>query len=280
MSNKEKKQGIPLGHFPCPECGSVSEKSLENEWLGKTFKMEDGSIVKIIAYRKSRSLTVEFLDTGYILNTRLSRVKLGKLKDRLKPSVKGVGIIGLDKISTARKHHREYALWDGMLDRCYNEITQKKQKAYNGCSVSDDFLFYPNFKKWCNEQIGFNSVDEFGRSFNLDKDILFKNNKIYSPQTCCFVPSEINAIMASCKRDKGSTMVGTAYDKKLKKYRSAITREGVKTHLGCFEKEIDAFMVYKVEKEAHIKLVAEKWKNEIDIRVYEALISHQVETTD
>ena len=78
----------------------------KNKWIGEVFAMEDGDFVKILEYRKSRSITVEFLNTGYRLNTNLDSVKEGKLKDRLKPSVYGVGIIGEQPISTNQKHHK------------------------------------------------------------------------------------------------------------------------------------------------------------------------------
>mgnify|MGYP003600331273 CR=1 FL=1 len=252
----------------------------KNQWLGKVFEMEDGDFVKVVEYRKSRSITVEFLKTGFTLNTRTDRVLEGKLKDRLKPSVYGVGIIGECVISTNQKHHKEYRIWEGMLDRCYNPITQKKQPAYIGCSASEFFLYYPNFKEWCNNQIGFGLKDDNGKSFALDKDILIKGNKVYSEDTCCFVPPEINSLMAGCKRKKGSTMVGTAYDHKLKKFRSSIVKRGVKYHLGCYATELEAFSVYKFEKESYIKEVAEKWRQQLGAEVYETLMSYEIETTD
>ena len=252
----------------------------KNQWLGKVFEMEDGDFVKIVEYRKSRSITVEFLKTGFTLNTNLDRVKEGKLKDRLKPSVHGVGIIGEHPISTNQKHHKEYHIWEGMLDRCYNPVTQKKQPSYLDCKVSGQFLYYPNFKEWCNNQIGFGLKDDNGKAFALDKDILVKGNREYSPETCCFVPTEINTLMVGCKRKRGSTTVGTAYDKKLKKFRSSIVKYGVKSHLGCYNTELEAFQVYKIAKEVYIKEVANKWKDQIDPRVYDALMTYQVEITD
>jgi hypothetical protein len=278
--SKELVAGSLLGKYSCPELVVKNLEYWKNKWLGEVFEMEDGDFVKIVEYRKSRSITVEFLNTGYRLDTELDRVKEGKLKDRRKPSVHSVGIVGEQPISTNQKHHKEYQIWEGMLDRCYNKITQNKQPSYSDCSVSEYFLYYPNFKDWCNKQIGFKSVDDKGKSFQLDKDILVKGNRVYSTDTCCFVPSEINSLMVGCKRKKGSSMVGTAYDKKLRKFRSSIVKCGVKYHLGCYATEIEAFNAYREAKESYLKEVANKWKNKIDPTVYNALISYEIETTD
>lgn len=42
----------------------------------------------------------------------------------------------------------------------------------------------------------------------------------------------------------------------------------------------EAFAVYKREKEKYIKEVANKWKDQIDPRVYESLMNWTIEITD
>ena len=51
-------------------------------------------------------------------------------------------------------------------------------------------------------------------------------------------------------------------------------------YLGCFNNPEDAFQAYKLAKEAYIKDVANKWKDKIDLRVYNALMSYKVEIND
>ena len=50
--------------------------------------------------------------------------------------------------------------------------------------------------------------------------------------------------------------------------------------LGYFKTEIEAFNAYKIAKEAFVKEQANKWKSEIDIRAYEALMSYEVSIDD
>jgi len=72
--------------------------------------------------------------------------------------------------------------WENMKQRCYSEIYQKQYPTYKGCYVCDEWLNdYETFKKWFYEH--------YKESFVLDKDILFEGNKIYSPETCCFCPT-------------------------------------------------------------------------------------------
>ena len=95
--------------------------------------------------------------------------------------VYGVGFN--DKTRPAKvdgKKVKEYQLWQNMLIRCFSDKYQTRQPTYKGCSVSDNFLHYSFFYDWCQEQIGFGKVDDKGRGWCLDKDLLLIGNKTYS----------------------------------------------------------------------------------------------------
>ena len=51
-------------------------------------------------------------------------------------------------------------------------------------------------------------------------------------------------------------------------------------HLGHFNTADQAFQAYKEAKEAYIKEVANKWKNQIDPRVYDALMKWEINIDD
>ena len=78
------------------------------------------------------------------------------------------------------------------IGRCY-EKSGRSGASYLDCTVSSKFRRLSDFSRWCENQIGFKDVDDKGRKYQLDKDILSKGNKIYSPETSCFVPQEINS---------------------------------------------------------------------------------------
>ena len=58
------------------------------------------------------------------------------------------------------------------------------------------------------------------------------------------------------------------------------SRCGENFYLGVFETEMEAFYAYKEAKEAYIKELANKWKDQIDPRAYDALMDYQIEITD
>ena len=162
-----------------------------------------------------------------------------------------------------------------MLQRCYSSKLYIKRPTYKDCSVSENFKYFPYFKEWCNKQVGFDN-----EGWALDKDILLKGNKIYSEDTCCFVPNEINTLIINNKASRGGTPVGVHCSKETGKYLAKLTKCGVYAYLGTFNTPEEAFYVYKREKDKYIKEVADKWKDNIDIRVYEALMNYEVSIYD
>ena len=71
--------------------------------------------------------------------------------------------------------------------------------SYKGVEVCEEWYNFQNFAEWCETQKFLNAKDVKGKSYQLDKDILVKGNKIYSPDTCCFVPPEINSLFINAK---------------------------------------------------------------------------------
>ena len=240
-----------------------------------------GSFI-IDRYRNSCSLDVRFIDTGYTLCTTLGNIRRGNIKDKLSPTVVGVGVVGdtYESMVGGRKL-REYKLWHGMLIRCYDSKHHIRQPTYKDCEVSENFRYYPHFYEWANKQVGFNSADENGQKFQLDKDLLIKGNKIYSEDVCIFIPQEINSVISKCDAVRGNSPVGVTYDKKCGKFISRVRlQDSKRVHIGCFSDEIEAFKAYKQVKENYIKELANKWKDKIDERAYNALMNYQVEITD
>ena len=168
-----------------------------------------------------------------------------------------------------------YRLWHNALSRCYNSKVQSKHTTYIGCSVCDEWLHYTAFKAWFDDP-----ANGYMEGYHLDKDIIAKGNKTYSPSTCCFVPSEINSMFTNSNSRRGAYPVGVSYWKG--KYKASVTHGDGRTYLGLFNTPEEAFAAYKVAKETYIKEVAEKHYREgkITERVYIALIIFKVEITD
>ena len=195
----------------------------------------------------------------------------------MKKPVYGVGFN--DKTRPAKvdgKNVKEYKLWQDMLTRCFSEKYQTRYPTYKGCNVSDNFLNYRYFYDWCQEQIGFGKVDEKGRSWCLDKDLLFVGNKTYSESTCVFVPQEINSFFTDSGNARGDNPVGVCFHKQRGKFMAYCTVNGKPQHLGLFNTPEEAFAVYKPFKENLCKQLALKWQSEIDSRLFNAMMNWSV----
>lgn len=233
-----------------------------------------GDII-VTKYVNSTTVHIKFINTGWESVVTLSSARKGCVQDNLAKTCYGVGHIGDTKTSFYANHKPSYSLWKDMLKRCYDSDYQSKRKSYKGCSVSETFLCYSDFEKWCNEQIGFGVY-----GFRLDKYILFKGNKIYSEDTCCFVPVELNGLLIRQESCRGEYPIGVSINKSTGKFKARIAYSCIGKHLGIYDTPEEAFLAYKQAKEDHIKVLADKWKDKIDPRAYEALMNYQVEITD
>ena len=171
---------------------------------------------------------------------------------------------------------REYTTWHNMLSRYTNTLWVKRD-SYTGTTCSENFKSYSFFYEWCQHQQGFRGLDEQGKSWHLDKDLLIKGNKVYSEDTCVFVPSRVNILLNKHSAGRGDSLIGVCLCKKSNKYhaRCSVGTTGQK-HLGLFVSQEEAFNVYKTFKEQFIKSVADEYKNLIDERAYKALIKYEV----
>jgi hypothetical protein len=192
------------------------------------------------------------------------------MKDLYNKTVYGIGYIGEGnyKITINKQRTNISNTWKNMLQRCYKGL--KTHPSYIGVTVCDEWHNFQNFAEWFQQ----NHI----KGFVLDKDILIKGNKIYSTKTCCFVPEEINYLFLKCNKKRGVYPIGVSLVHK--KFQVTLRKNRKTFNLGRFNTIEEAFQVYKVAKEQYIKEVADKWKEFIDPRVYEAMYNYQVEITD
>ena len=245
--------------------------------VGKVCKSKSSGDFKILKYNDNKNVEIQFVNTGFETSVQLTNLRNGKVKDPYSPSVFGVGITGTKYQPTINGvNTKEYTLWRDMLKRCYSNDFKKKRPTYEGCEVSENFKYYEYFYEWCNNQVGFNNKD-----WQLDKDLLVKGNKVYNESTCIFIPSEINSLLINCTASRGKHSIGVCWSNTNKAFKAQVNKnKGNPEHLGYFKTEIEAFNAYKQAKEAFVKEQAEKWKDKIDERAYEALMSYEVNIND
>lgn len=193
----------------------------------------------------------------------------------MKKLVLGVGVNDKSRPTWVDgKITKEYNLWRGILQRCFDDKCQNRQPTYKGCSVSDNFLNYKYFYDWCNKQIGFDKT-----GWHLDKDLLSCGNKQYSEDICVFIPLEINTFFTDRGNNRGKYPVGVSFNKQHRKYQAQCSGICHTKHLGHFDTVEEAFLKYKMVKESLCKELALKWKDETDHRVYEAMMKWEVGVT-
>ena len=247
----------------------VKEKRMK-ECVGKVLSSTNYGDFKIIKYVSAKEVLVKFLKTGTEVWCTRKNAFEGGVKDKYFPTICGVGYYGnaLPKRSHP-KIERIYNVWSKMIRRCYDaEYIQFKD--YSDCSVSEYFASFEHFSTWYLSQVGSDQ-----NNWQLDKDLLYKGNRVYSEDTCCIVPHEINNLLRRYTKNS-STCKGVYYNTKLGKFSAHLLGK----YIGLFATEIEAFYAYKEAKETYIKEVANKWKDKIDPRVYEALMNWTISVDD
>jgi hypothetical protein len=161
-----------------------------------------------------------------------------------------------------------------MLERSYSKNIKDVQPSYKNVTVCEEWHNFQNFAQ-CFEE---NYNPEYMHGWHLDKDILVKGNKVYSPETCCFVPHEVNTLFTKKNVNRGEYPIGVTNSKW--GLRAYVSINNKSTDLGSYRTPEEAFQAYKTAKEQYIKEVADKWKGLISDEVYQAMYNYQVEITD
>ena len=245
--------------------------------VGKVCKSKSSGDFKIVKCNDSKNVEIRFLKTGFETVARLWNIKSGGVKDPYSPSVFGVGVTGTKYPSAiSGRNTKEYDLWKSMLRRCYSDNSKNKHPTYKDCEVSDNFKSFEYFYEWCHKQVGFDV-----NGFELDKDLLIKGNKLYSEDSCVFIPKEINLTLIKCTASRGKHLIGVSWNKTANAFIAQVGKsKGKLEWLGCFKTELEAFNAYKIAKESFVKEQANKWKGQIDERAYNALMNYTVEIAD
>lgn len=257
-------------------------KNTKNK-IGEKKFMNCGEECEIVEYKKYDDITIKFLKTGELIKSTYNNFKKGEIKSHFVPTVYGVGVVGLEKIVDEEgKQLKPYDSWHDMLIRCYDKKLQDKNPTYKDCKVCDEWLYYPNFKKWFKEN--YYKIDN--QRMALDKDILIKGNKMYSPETCIFVPQNINVLFTNRRLDRGNLPIGVAWHKASGKYQANCkildinTKKYKHKHLGLYNTIEKAFDSYKIAKEDNIKNVADYYKDRIPEKLYNAMYMYEIHIDD
>lgn len=246
--------------------------------VGQVFETSSGGLCEIIDYKNNKNVTVKFLDDhNHIKVVAKSQLISGEILNPYAKTVYGIGCIGVGEYKSASggKHTTEHSLWTHMFSRCYSLQESCSSASYEDKFINHEWHNFQNFAGWCNSgQQGFNI-----KGWHLDKDLLVKGNKEYGPETCCFLPSEVNAFMVTRKSLRGDLPLGVSYGTSAFIARCKNT-VGIKTYIGSFKTTETAFLAFKQRKEEIAKILAEKYRGLISDLAYNALMQYTVHISD
>ena len=235
-------------------------------------------LMKIIEYTTYSNITVKF-KTGSIVKTSYGNFKNGITKDPLFPSIYNVGYFGIGKYKAQinGKNTLEYQTWHNMIQRCYDPHCMNRQPTYQNTTVCKSWHNFQNFAEWFHKNY-YKISDE---RIELDKDLIKKGNKIYCPEFCSFVPKSINLLLTKSDKARGKYPIGVIFRKENQKYTSQLSySRNRRVYLGYFSSPLQAFNAYKIAKEKQIKIMTNKFREVLNINVYNFLMQYEVLITD
>ena len=244
-----------------------------------------GSKMIIVEYRNCDDIDVYFPEYNWTFkHSGYKEFKKGNIKCDYEPRNYGVGYIGEGKykIKENGKLTKCYQTWHSMLERCYDEKYHEKEPTYINCEVCKEWHNLQTFGNWFYE----NYYEIEDERIALDKDILNKGNKVYSPDTCIFVPHNINSLFTKSDKARGDYPIGVHYNKQNKKFIARCSiydykeNKKIRKYLGLYDTPEKAFEVYKQFKEKYIKEVADYYKNLIPTKLYDVMYKYEVNIND
>lgn len=154
-----------------------------------------------------------------------------------------------------------YKRWRGILARCYDRNFLLTRPSYKGCKVAKEWLKFSNFRNWM--------LQQNWQGLELDKDLVVKNNKIYSPETCLFVEARVNGFLKDRAAARGKYPIGVyETDRGLFKARCNNPFTKKSEFLGNFKCPEQGHLAWKAKKHEFACQLADM---QSDSRVAEAL---------
>jgi len=244
---------------------------------GEKHTTNQGYEIEIIEYTNNENCTVQFKNGFISKNKRYCDITRGEIGNPYHPSVYGTGYMGVGKYKTCinKKTTLSYSRWVKIMERGHSYTKKIKNPSYKDVTVCKEWHNFQVFAQWFDETYNL----EIMKEWQIDKDILEKGNKIYSPETCCFVPQEVNQLFVKNDISRGDLPIGVSKHVD-GSYVAQLTRKNRGRYLGYFDTPEKAFLCYKFHKEVWIKEIANKWRGKITEECYWAMMMYEVEITD
>ena len=242
-----------------------------------------GSKMIIKEYRNKRDMDVYFPEYNWVFeHGQYITFKKGNIKCPYEPRYHGKGYLGEGKYKVWEngKNTDKFNIWYDMLQRCYDPKCQERNSTYKNCKAEEFLLNFQNMAEWIEN----NYYEVPGERMHLDKDILCKGNKVYSRETCIFVPQKINSLFTKRNKTRGKNPIGVTELPSGNYQASCNNGYGKSVYLGSYSTKDEAFQVYKQYKEKVIKETIDSYEGIIPephySRLKTAMYNYEVEIDD
>lgn len=234
--------------------------------IGKVFETKSCGKIEIIDKITNRKYLCKFED-GTVVEALDGNIRSGNVANPCERTAFNIGYNGIGPYRA--NGEKSHAYWYKMMQRAYCPDYKLAHPTYETVTVCDEWHCFQNFAEWvcARKQYGM-----YG--FNLDKDLIKPGNKIYCPDYCSLVPQEINKLTVRKSEvryiPQGVVESGT-------KFIARCRANGKEVYLGTFSCPETAGEVYRNFKKKTIIETANKFKDQLDDSVYEALLNFEVE---
>lgn len=170
--------------------------------VGKTFKSKNSGDFVIVEYNGIYSVTVRFTDTGYTSIFRAEHIRNGAVKDKLCPTIRGVGYLGVGeyRCRVDGKLTRAYSIFHNMIERCYNEDNEYYHRyGGRGVTISGELHNFQVFAKWYHDECDSLGINPESNNMEVDKDKTAREKAIYSLRTISLLTKQENVEEAHAK---------------------------------------------------------------------------------
>ncbi len=255
------------------------------QYEGSILPTNQGYYIRILHYMSYSEVVYQFCHDGLIKTSDMKSIINGEIGHPNHRNIFGGYGVG-NGVYNSKDNPRTYGVWKAMIGRCSSaaqETNKRYRDNYSDCFVCEEWLNFQNFAPWYEyycEKINFSLNDEL--RFEVDKDILVRGNKVYSPSTCCVVPHNINTCMNYKGQKRNASDLPRGVRFRNGRYNARFKSGGQGYNLGTVDTVEDAFALYKAAKENEIKSMAKYYLsiNAILPDVYNALMNWEVRIDD
>jgi len=212
---------------------------------GQFYQTKDG-LVEVLECVSKEEILIEFVEYKSTKIVHSGNLRKGNVRNRNKPSVYGVGIIGDGQYNPYYNHTSTpaYVAWNGMLCRTQKPKTTNEIRNYSDVTIEFEWFYFQKFAEWYYKQTNkFGNVDF---KWELDKDFKIPGNRTYGPNVCYVLPKAINSLLIDCYHSRGKYPLGV--HRQGSYFRTATSQDGKKKLIGTYPTVADAQRAYWSEK--------------------------------